>query len=81
MIGSTFDAQFDDDNLPDIYNAVEIDLGENGILTEKYSNTSVVVAFAVWLSEVPTVWFVDRTAVTPEHLSQCRLATRLWKSF
>ncbi len=33
VIGSTFDAQFDDDNLPDIYNAVEIDLGENGILT------------------------------------------------
>ena len=33
VIGSTFDAQFDDDKLPDIYNAVEIDLGENGILT------------------------------------------------
>ena len=33
MIGSTFDAQFDEDKLPDIYNAVEIDLGENGILT------------------------------------------------
>ena len=33
VIGSTFDAQFDEDKLPDIYNAVEIDLGENGILT------------------------------------------------
>ncbi len=33
VIGSTFDAQFDDDKLPGIYNAVEIDLGENGILT------------------------------------------------
>ena len=33
VIGSTFDAQFDDEKLPDIYNAVEIDLGENGILT------------------------------------------------
>ena len=33
VIGSTFDAQFDEDKLPDIYNAVEIDLGENEILT------------------------------------------------
>ena len=58
VIGSTFDAQFDDDNLPDIYNAVEIDLGENGILT---------------------AWSVDKTAVTPEHLSQYRLAMQLWE--
>ena len=33
VIGSTFDAQFDEDKLPAIYNAVEIDLGENGVLT------------------------------------------------
>ena len=31
IIGSTFDAQFDEDNLPAIYNAVKVNSNQKGV--------------------------------------------------
>ncbi len=57
VIGSTFDAQFPQDQMPAIYNAVKVESDKKGVKLRwsvKFSNTWVVDAFAAWLSVAPT---------------------------